>query len=98
MKGVELPTTLLVGIIIAVIIVVVALAILSIITGPEESKIYEGYFWSCCTAYSIGGHCEEGAGNYSFECLVSSDLAPGGKMTISELGSKIGVSVERCCG
>jgi len=92
-----LPVTLLITIVLAVIILLAALVMLNIIPGLEETEALKGYFSTCCTAYNIAGHCEEGAENPDFLCAVDEKFAPGGKMTISELASRIGVPVESCC-
>lgn len=96
--AVGLPITLLVGIVLAVMLIAVAIAIFVIIPGLEETEALKGFFSICCSAYNIAGHCAEGAANYEFECIVDEKFAPGGKMTISELAGRIGVTVERCCG
>lgn len=99
-KGVGLPLKVLVGIVLAVIIIAAALVMTGIIPIFQETQTYQGAFQACCISYSIAGHCEEGAANPGFECMVAPDLDPDrdGKMKISELAGRVGVPVEKCCG
>jgi hypothetical protein len=96
-KGVEMSTGMMVAILIAVIMVAAALAILFVLPSLSESEAYKGYFSTCCVSYNLAGKCGEGAGDPSFQCMVSEKLIASGKLSITELASKIGAAPEACC-
>ncbi|MEM5814203.1 MAG: hypothetical protein QXD77_00075 [Candidatus Aenigmatarchaeota archaeon] len=93
MKGaIGIPTEILVGIVIAVILILAALVFFGVIPGIGGQQADRGYFESCCIAYGMAGHCAEGQADPNFPCTTDR-----GKVSISALASRAGLSVESCC-
>jgi hypothetical protein len=97
LKGMEMPTGVLVAILLAVIIAVAAIAMLYVLPNLSEEEAYKGYFSTCCASYNLAGHCGEGAGDPTFQCTVAEKFATGGKMSISDLSAHVGAAPEACC-
>lgn len=87
-----IPMEILVGLVIALIIIGFALMFYGIIPGLTNSQTDRGYLESCCISYKIEGKCAEGAADANYQCA-----AKDGKMSISELASRAGLSMDYCC-
>ena len=95
-----MPMELLVGIILMAVLLLAGLYFSGLIPGFGAAQTVQGYYTSCCTAFTIAGKCNaeniaDEAGK--FDCTVSKEIAPGGNMTFSALASRAGPSPESCC-
>jgi len=99
MKGaIDLPITILIAIVIAVLVILVTIVGFGGIPSQINRQALEGAYSTCCTDYQLAGHCEQGKGDPQFSCSVPKEVAAGGSMNIGELAAKTGVPIEsRCC-
>jgi hypothetical protein len=92
MKGaINIPTEIMVGIVIAVILILVALVFFGVLPGLGQQQTDRGYFESCCISYQIAGHCS-GDQTPDFQCTTDK-----GKVTISDLAGRAGLTLDNCC-
>jgi len=82
----------LVGIVIALVIIVMALMFYGIIPGLTGPQTDRGYLEGCCIGYKIGGYCGEGTADANYQCTIKD-----GKVSISELASRSGLTIDYCC-
>ena len=101
MKGaIGMPMDLLVGIILLVILLLAGLYFSGILPGFGKAQTVQGYYNTCCMAFTIAGKCNAAAEDISglaadFDCTVSKEM--GGTMKFSQLASQAGPSAQGCC-
>jgi hypothetical protein len=99
MRGVELPISTMIVIIICLVILVVAVMFVMGLVPPLRAETVAGYMASCCRSYVLVGGCEK---HTNIDCIVSTDIDPAGKIKIEKLAEKAGYgkgkdAVKRAC-